>query len=56
MQYVATKNENGGNLLYSLCPEKVRKFAGLSLLAAKGDFQLLEFKAAHKNYLERVLT
>lgn len=53
LQYVATKNEDGS---YSLCPEKVRKFAGLSLLAAKGDFQLLEFKAAHKNYLERVLT
>ena len=55
LQYVATENEHGSKV-YSLCPDKVRKFAGLSLLAAKGDFQLLEFKAAHKNYLERVLT
>lgn len=35
---------------------KVQKFAGLTLLAAKGDFQLIEFRAARKSYLEQVLS
>ena len=40
---------------FTLSPEKVKKFAGLSLLAAKGDLELRKFRAAHKHYLDRVL-
>ena len=56
MGYIAQKTTDDGVRKFSLDSSKVKKFAGLALLAAKGDFQLSEFRASHKNYLERVLT
>ena len=36
LDYIADRSPNGGR--FSLNPHKVKKFAGLSILSAKGDY------------------
>lgn len=53
LNFIAKKSEMNGE--FTISAEKVRKFAGLSLLAAKGELELRNFRAAHKHYLDRML-
>ena len=54
LEYIANKTVETGK--FSLSPSKVQKMAGFILLAAKGDFQLTEFRTTRKEYIERVLS